>query len=272
MRASRILFILFLIVFNAACEEQATRDDVVLFSVKPLQLVVQSMTEGVVETALLSPDSHSAHELSLGFSQQRLLRQSRALIWMGPSFEAYLARALPTGHTAFAMPVQHANDHIWLDPYRMQMVSVQLVSFLSEIKPASAKTIQLRGQQQQVMLQQLDRDLAVKLAALKGRKVLSGHGGIEALLQRYGIELAASLDSAAHSGLSLQKASEYRAMVSSGGLNCLILEHSEKENKLVALFEALPIRIVKLDLLAADYQSYPAYMHALADALLQCRP
>lgn len=274
MRPSLILFILFSILLNAGCSEQSPQSpqsDVVLVSVKPVQLVLQPITDGIIDTDLLSPDNHTPHQVTLGFSQQRALRNASGLVWMGPVFEPYLEKALPEELPAYNFPVDGVNDHFWLDAQRLQAALPDLTAFIVALKPDAESLLQQRMQQQSAMLAKLEKNIEEKLSALNGLRVFSGHGGVAALLARHNIELVASLDSAAHAGISLQQAREYRAMVERGEVACLLLEHPERENKLQTLFEGLPLRIVKLDLLAYESQTYQQYMMAIADKLLHCQ-
>lgn len=66
----------------------------VVTSIKPLQMIVSAITDGVSQPAVLIPSNQSYHHFTLRPSTLRTLRQADLFVWVGPELESFLSDAV----------------------------------------------------------------------------------------------------------------------------------------------------------------------------------
>ena len=84
------LFCLFTLFFVASAQAEVR----VLTSIKPLQLIVAAVQDGVGEPEVLLPPGASPHHYALRPFDVRRVRDADLLYWIGPDMEAFLPRVL----------------------------------------------------------------------------------------------------------------------------------------------------------------------------------
>ncbi|MEH6822983.1 MAG: zinc ABC transporter substrate-binding protein ZnuA [Motiliproteus sp.] len=158
-RFLRFLFMTVLISpqgFNAQAQPLALTT-----SIKPLQLLVASISAGISQPQLLIPAASSPHDYQLRPSERRQLEQADLIFWVGPELEMSLTKVLqqlPASTRVIALaaesenqdhqprPSAHNHDHdhdhqsadlhIWLDPDRAADLAQQIATVLSESDPS----------------------------------------------------------------------------------------------------------------------------------------
>lgn len=132
----------------------------VMTSIKPLQLITQELTKGVVETDVLLANNTSPHDYALKPSDVRKLKSVDLFIWVGPGLESFLESVLETNNNTLQLDQseqidkitydQHAdhehddghhhhgnyNPHLWLGPVQAQQMAKVISDKLIEIDPA----------------------------------------------------------------------------------------------------------------------------------------
>jgi zinc transport system substrate-binding protein len=66
----------------------------VLSSVKPINLIVQELTNGVSESSYLVPQSASPHDYALRPSDIKKIKNADMIIWYGNDLEPFLSKVL----------------------------------------------------------------------------------------------------------------------------------------------------------------------------------
>jgi zinc transport system substrate-binding protein len=139
----------------------------VVTTIKPLQLIVSAVTDGISTPVLLIPANQSYHHYTLRPSAVRILDDADLVIWVGPELETYLTgvftqiEAKTQVIRAFELPglqrhefnkeaVTAADEpqdnnhsgqydtHIWLDTNNARLIAESAAQRLSVLDPANA--------------------------------------------------------------------------------------------------------------------------------------
>ncbi|MDP0589637.1 MAG: zinc ABC transporter substrate-binding protein ZnuA [Candidatus Endonucleobacter bathymodioli] len=70
----------------------------ILASIKPLQLISQAITNGVLHTDILLPPGASPHDYCLKFSDRKKLDSADLVLWIGPTMETFLTSPLKSSN------------------------------------------------------------------------------------------------------------------------------------------------------------------------------
>ena len=65
----------------------------ILTSIKPLQLIVQDITQGVIESVALLPPGASPHAAALRPSDVKKIKRAKSIYWVGPQLESFLEKS-----------------------------------------------------------------------------------------------------------------------------------------------------------------------------------
>ncbi|WP_422139433.1 zinc ABC transporter substrate-binding protein ZnuA [Endozoicomonas sp. ALC020] len=82
----------------------------VLTSIKPLQLIAASITEGVTSADVLLPAGASPHSYSLKPSDARKLYEADFVFWVGPDMEVFLDKTLSGSIKATSVPLMQESE------------------------------------------------------------------------------------------------------------------------------------------------------------------
>ncbi|MEH6473279.1 MAG: zinc ABC transporter substrate-binding protein [Halopseudomonas sp.] len=173
-------------------------------SIKPLQLLVASITDGISQPQLLIPGASSPHDYQLRPSERRLLEQSELIFWIGPELEMSLTKVLqqlPPTTRVVALAVEsefpqqgqhsHTHDHqtsdphIWLSPEAVVKISQQIAKVLSETDPTHQATYQHNLQIFLKRLKQQNQHLATLLEPVKHQGYFVFHDAYQGFEQHY---------------------------------------------------------------------------------------
>nr|WP_192867684.1 zinc ABC transporter substrate-binding protein ZnuA [Thaumasiovibrio occultus] len=181
----KFYWLVLLTVFSSMASAQFS----VVTTVKPLNMIVTELTQGVAQTHQLLPDGSSPHDFALRPSDLQLVKDADLFIWLGPELETFLSRITPNLDNAFALTAQpgidfyhyedghddHSHDghnhgegtidpHIWLGPQQAQQVATVITAKLVELDPANGEHYQANlaafNQNLQSISQQIEESLA----------------------------------------------------------------------------------------------------------------
>ncbi len=146
----------------------------VVTSIKPLQLIVSAITDGITTPELLIPANQSYHHYTLRPSAVRTINQADLVVWVGPALETYLSTLLgrteASGNAVRALTLPgllqhplspaavttsgaehehndgHTDDshqhgtfdaHVWLDTDNAKLIADAVAQQLQTIDPAN---------------------------------------------------------------------------------------------------------------------------------------
>lgn len=157
-----------------------------------------------------------------------------------------------------------SDPHVWTDPQVVKKHAARLRDALSSLDPTHARRYQQGYQALAQRLDELDAELARKLAPLEGRTFLVFHPAWGYFARRYGLkQLAVEREGKEPGARALAQLIDRARRL---GIHTLIVqpEHSSRLAQVVA--DALQARVVTVDPLDEDYFGA---LRRMADVLLQ---
>lgn len=297
----------------AAAEETPARPPQVVASVKPLHSLTAAVMAGVGEPHLLVRGAASPHAFALKPSDARALDRADLIVWVGPGLEAFLAKPVQAlGGRARSLPLleapgvrtlpgraggawedghdhdhdghDHGHDdhdhdsppdgHIWLDPRNAQAIVAHVADALTALDPANAATYRANAERTRAALAELDREVAARLAPVRGRPFVVFHDAYHYLEDRYGLAAAGAITVSPELRPSASRLRELRARIRELGAACVFAEPQFEPALVRTVAEGTGARTGVLDPEGATLPDGPDLYFALlrfnADALAGC--
>ena len=294
-------FILVLSMFLAGPAAQAAPH--VVASFPPLQSVVAGVMDGVGTPETLVRGGGSPHGYALRPSDARLLEAADLVVWIGPQYEAFLAKPL----AAFAgrarsltvagidgvtkLPAReggaweddghhHAHaeggvdGHMFLDPANMELLAAAAAEALAAIDPPNAARYRDNAKAVQARLDALDAELAAKLRPLAGRPFIVFHDAYQYLERRYGLTGAGSVTVDPERRPGALRIQKIRERVRRAEATCVFAEPQFEPGLVRTIVEGTSARMGTLDYVGVGIppgpEAYAAIMRALAGSFSAC--
>ena len=188
----------------------ATDRPVVAVTVAPLAWFVERLAGAAVEIDVLLPPGASPEQFEPSIGERKTLRRAAVLVEIGHpalSFEAvWLAPRLsefPGLRVVAAWtrgPGGDHDPHVWLAPDVALDLVDALAPVLTEVVPDRAADIEARRNELHEQIEQLDRDIARRLAPYRGRRFYVFHPAWGAFAARYGLVQVAAEEHGAEPG------------------------------------------------------------------------
>lgn len=296
-KRSIVLALLALVLARPAWAEAPA----VAVSIKPLHSLVAEVMKGVGEPRLVVAGNASPHTYALRPSDARAIEQAGLVVWVGPQFEAFLARPLGTRADTLAMadipgmvllPAREGgvwdddpdhrdehghqgNDgHLWLDPVNAGLLVQAVAGRLSALDPANAKAYAANAAAALKRLKALDAELAARLRPLSGRTYVVFHDALQYLEKRYGLTPAGSITVDPERPPSPRRMAALRERLKKAGAACVFREPQFAGSTVQALAESAKARVGLLDPEGATLDPGPdlyfRLMTGLAGSLAEC--
>jgi zinc transport system substrate-binding protein len=276
-----------------------------LTTIKPLQSLAASVMQGVGEPRLLMLATASPHTYALKPSDVRAIRQADVIFWIGPRFEAFMAktmRALPKDVRAVQLSKAagvtllanreggvweeeehepgHDHDegeedmHFWLDPLNAKAILAAMSQALAAADPANAARYLANAQTAAAGIDKLDAELAAQLAPVKDKPFLVFHDGYQYFERHYGLAAAGSITVSPDRVPGPRRLSELRKKVSDQGALCVFSEPQFTSGLVGTVLSGTKARSGVLDPLGATAPDgaagYAGLMRNMADNLKSC--
>ncbi|ATI47455.1 zinc ABC transporter substrate-binding protein ZnuA [Vibrio parahaemolyticus] len=179
----------------------------VLTSIKPIQLMVTELTEGVTTPEVLVQSNASPHDYSLRPSDVKKVASADLVIWYGHDLEAFLEKVVSNRSSTLTLSEipnlalrefdsEHSHDHdghdhgshdphFWLGIKPVKQVAQAVVNKLAEIDPANAKTYSNNLVKFEEQLAARDKEIEQQLAAVKNQGYFVFHDAYGYFEERY---------------------------------------------------------------------------------------
>ncbi|MCX8101004.1 MAG: zinc ABC transporter substrate-binding protein [Geminicoccaceae bacterium] len=290
---------------------QAGEPPRVVASILPLHALAASVMEGVASPSLLVPPGASPHSFQLKPSDARRLQEADLVLWVGPMLETFLEKPLATlGSKALIVEVarlpgiallpvreggvwaEHAHDHghergtkaelahqidghLWLDPMNGAVVVKALGELLAERDSERGAIYRARARQEVERLEELDRALASRLAAVKDEPFVVFHDAYQYFERRYGLSAAGSITVSPERQPSAKRLANLRRTIRERGAVCVFAEPQFKAPVVASVVEGTGARTAMLDPVGASPLqpgpgAYRALLKNLAEDLAGC--
>ncbi len=277
----------------------------VVASIKPLHSLAIAVMDGVGKPSLLMRATASPHTYTLRPSDARALERADVVFWIGPDYEAFMAKAvrgLPRKARVITMSEAadvallstreggvwtedddhdrtHGDDaehdmHLWLDPTNAKAIARALAATLAEADSSNAERYRANAQALAVRLDTLDADLRARLAPVAHKPFIVFHDAYQYLEKRYGLTAAGSITVTPDRTPGPRRLSELRRAIAERKASCVFSEPQFTSALVGTVASGTRARAGVLDPLGATVpegkDAYFAMMIAVADSFVGC--
>ncbi|MGM0632138.1 MAG: zinc ABC transporter substrate-binding protein [Pseudomonadota bacterium] len=184
----------------------------VVTTIRPLQLIVSAITEGVTEPDLLIPPGASYHHFTLRPSSMRSLTGASTVIWIGPELETWLSdvilqlpqdvdvitvteleglNTLPlVDNAVITGDAHHAgriDPHLWLDHENARLVARAVTAELADLDEINARRYRDNLADFETALTRAHEAQTARLAPLADRDYVIYHNALQYFEHRHGL-------------------------------------------------------------------------------------
>jgi zinc transport system substrate-binding protein len=271
-------------------------------TIQPLAAILTEMTRGRGEVMrLLSPGS-SPHTFDPRPSDAVMMERAKALFYAGPGLDKEWIDRMPAtlkiemlklvpaeylqpmnahdhghGHGQEANRHRHGEEkfdpHFWTDPLTVKAMLPALREELSRLDPEGQPVYQRNEARFAAELVELHHRTAAILEPVKGRAVLLFHPSFQYLLNRYGLEMAGTIEPFPGREPSPKALHELIKKVKRLGIGAVFTEPQLSRRPAQVIAEAAGLELYELDPIGggegrATYEELILYnAHTLATAL-----
>ena len=166
------------------------------------------------------------------------------------------------------------DTHLWLDPVNAIAMTRRMVAVLGEVDPDHKTDYERNGAALIERLNQLNQQLALKLAPVKDQPYVVFHDAYQYLEQRYGLNAVGSVVLDPEQRPGAKRVVEIQARIRDRGVRCVFSEPQFQPALVKTVIAGSNARSGTLDPLGAEIPPGPhAYfqlLEGLADALRAC--
>ncbi|HEX4860081.1 MAG TPA: zinc ABC transporter substrate-binding protein [Rhizomicrobium sp.] len=271
----------------------------VLATIKPVQSLVASVMAGAGTPELLIQGAQSEHSYALKPSDAAEIGAAAVIFEIGPDLETYLTRPLATLAHGSVVVLESApgvtrlparwgglwdetravtetapDPHIWLDPENAVAMTAAIVDALSKADPAHAALYAANGRAEIARLKTQEKDLAARLAPLRGRRYIVFHDAYQYFERRFGLSSVGAVTVAPDRPVGPRRVSMLRDAIRTRGVACVFREPQFPPALIGTLIEGSPAHVGVLDPLGAALapgpELYPKLLDAIAASLRGC--
>ena len=263
----------------------------VVVSVPPLHSLIAGVMAGVGEPSLLIDGAASPHAYAVRPSVARALAAANVVFWIGPDLETFLPKLLGSlaGRARIVtvmeepgialLPVRGGasgsfDPHVWLDPRNARRIVAVAAVTLSEIDPANADIYRVNAARLDRELDELERELAAKLAPARGVPFIVFHDAYAYFEARFGLTTMGAFALSPGTAPGARRIAELRARLVESAAACVFVEPQFEPAVVKAAVAGTGARIAILDPLGAGLPAgaavYGQLMRSMADSLLAC--
>jgi zinc transport system substrate-binding protein len=276
-------------------------------SILPLQSLAAGVMAGIGEPTALIRSAGSPHSFTLRPSDARTLNASNVVFWIGPDYEAFLAKpvaalagkatvvaligapgvkALPAreggtwesdshGHSrSHKQGAVELDAHIFLDVDNAKAIVRAMAGALREADAANGAHYAANAEATIARLAALDNDLKATLAPVGAVPFIVFHDGYQYFEKRYGLNAAGSVTVSPERPPGARRLGEIRRKIERLKVACVFAE-PQFDNALVGtVLEGMAARRGLLDYIGSDQppgpDAYFGMMRGLARSLADC--
>jgi ABC-type Zn uptake system ZnuABC Zn-binding protein ZnuA len=278
-----LLFLAFLPVAPVRAEVR-----VVVSTIFPLADLARRLVDPSTEVAILLPPGANPHTFEPTPRQLALLERADLLLEVGGGLDSW-ARKLagarstpPPVWTATAVtPLLPAGDHhhgddphVWLDPVRMRDYALPaLLQTLASLDPRRKEDYERRLVAVRERLTALDKELAARLGAVRGRSYVALHSAWRYFAARYGLVEAATLEPFPGKELSVREMVAIARQIEATGAKALLVEPGLFARLAAQVAAEAGLRLVEVDPYGGPgvpgFDSYEALLRSNAERIAE---
>lgn len=199
----------------------------------------------------------------------RLLPNRGGGVWEAGHSEQHAPRERNTGSALATL-----DPHIWLDPTNAKHLLTVIANQLGTADPTNADRYQANGQQLEMRIDDLDRELDARLARVRGIPFIVFHDAFQYFELRYRLRSVGSMFSSPERLPGAKRVQMLRAQIREMGVRCIFREPQFESALIKTISEGTAARIAIIDPLGAALQpgtdAYFKMMQANTTAIIDC--
>ena len=277
----------------------------VVASFPAIQSIVAGVMDGIGTPDTVVKGGASPHVYALRPGDARALEAADLVVWVGPAFEAQMARALRAlgpktrqilwadlpgtvllaareggpweGHThapGHAHGDARNDGHLFLDPRNAIVLAGATADALAAIDPGNAQHYRDNAAHVKAALETLDRVLEAKLRPVAAKPFIVFHDALQYFETRYGLAPAGSITVSPERRPGAQRLQRIRERVRRSQAICVFAEPQFEPGLVATVVEGTSARVATIDYIgvgvAPGQHAYAAILTKLADDLAAC--
>jgi zinc transport system substrate-binding protein len=277
----------------------------VVASFPAIQSIVAGVMDGIGTPDTVVKGGASPHVYALRPGDARALEAADLVVWVGPAFEAQMARALRAlgpktrqilwadlpgtvllaareggpweGHThapGHAHGDARNDGHLFLDPRNAIVLAGATADALAAIDPGNAQHYRDNAAHVKAALETLDRALEAKLRPVAAKPFIVFHDALQYFETRYGLAPAGSITVSPERRPGAQRLQRIRERVRRSQAICVFAEPQFEPGLVATVVEGTSARVATIDYIgvgvAPGQHAYAAILTKLADDLAAC--
>ncbi|EGQ7677539.1 zinc ABC transporter substrate-binding protein ZnuA [Vibrio parahaemolyticus] len=268
----------------------------VLTSIKPIQLMVTELTEGVTTPEVLVQSNASPHDYSLRPSDVKKVASADLVIWYGHDLEPFLEKVVSNRSSTLTLSEipnlalrefdsEHSHDHdghdhgshdphFWLGIKPVKQVAQAVVNKLAEIDPANAKTYSNNLVKFEEQLAARDKEIEQQLAPVKNQGYFVFHDAYGYFEERYQLNNLGHFTVTPDRKPGAKTLIQIRKTLGSGNVACVFSEPQFTPAVVESVMRGSDVAKGELDPLGSaiivEPGSYFNLLGNMADSFAQC--
>ena len=266
-----------------------------LTSIKPLQLIAQAITHGVVDSEVLLPPGATTHNYALKPSELERVYAADLLLWLGAPHEPYLAKpvairgandlAIMNYHSA-APELRHkvhkdsghshiyGDPHVWFSSSEALVIARLLTDTLTQIDPLNATKYKANLALFTARLERVNERIRIRLKPATAIRYLVYHDAYSYFERDYGLAHLAVVTEQPESKPGARSLLELRKKIVDEAVTCLFIEPQSDPNIVRIITENNTLQVYTLDPMAASIMvsetGYEQFLEDTATRFAQC--
>lgn len=244
----------------------------IVASIRPLALIAQEIAGNSAEVTTLLDKSASPHHFSLTIAQALALNEADLLLWVGPSFETFLAEGI---HTKSKLSMlgesdhSHAARHPWLNSEQVSHYAERIADWLVLQNPEMEREVNTRLKGFRARLSDARQRVQSQLAPYKGRAYAVYHNAYGEFAEEFGLSDGLAITQVSHQRISAKQMARIGDEIRSAA--CILTERAEanQAKRYANLFEK-PMEEVDLLATSDAVSRYSDFLTEIANAFMRC--
>jgi zinc transport system substrate-binding protein len=254
-------------------------------SIRPLQMIVAAITDGVTEPALILEANQDPHQSALRPSQRRAIAQADLILWVGPGMESSLSKVIipEAGNVMTALnlegiqkqPLRNGVDpHLWLNTENARVIARALSQALGSLDTVNSLQYHNNLLSFEEELMALDKEIQADVSQYADQAFAVYHNAFQYYEQQFGLQHVASFTDDEEIRPGIRRLLSIKAELQENEVNCLLVEPSTNIEELSNIISRPSMRFVSIDVLGLDFpiekSAYRNFMLSLTGAITEC--
>ncbi|WP_079253584.1 zinc ABC transporter substrate-binding protein ZnuA [Endozoicomonas arenosclerae] len=276
----------------------------VLTSIKPLQLIAASITEGVTSADVLLPPGASPHSHSMKPSDARKLYEADIIFWVGPDMETFLEKTLSGSKKAVSVPLMQESKlkllkssegkeevhdhhegenehhhgeydaHIWLSPNNAIAMAKTMSEKLSKLDPEHKKQYKENYKSFKKSVQAADKLNNTKLTKFHDQPMFVFHDAYGYLQKHYKLNVVDYFTINPEQQPGAKHLTRLQEKLKKAGNSCVFREPQFQPAYIDRITGGTDASVAVLDPLATDIavspDGYNQFINGLVENIITC--